>query len=501
MFYLKQLLLALKRFVPTGDIAERATKSAVWLGVMNVIERGLQLVTMLVLARLLNPRAFGIFGISLLTVTAIKRFTDIGINAALIQHSDKNVDKYLNTTWILEVARGGAIAGVLALAAPLFATFFGEPRATGPLRVIALTPLFLGLRNPGIVYFKKNLEFHKEFVYRLSGSFTLPVVGIGIAFVSPTAWALVVGFVAADLVRLVASFIIHDYRPHLEFDIEFAKELIDYGKWITGSSIMSFLTTEGDDIVVGYLLPASSLAFYQLAYRFANAPATEISQTITNVAFPMYSKFQDDSEMLRESFFRTLQTTSLVAFPVSFGIVAVAPTFVLAFLGPDWLPMVWTLQILAVYGLLRAFGKLCGSIWKATGRPDYLTKLPPIRIILMGIFIFPAINTFGLEGAALVILGVSVFPMIPLNFYLIVDTIETTYRRLLYELAYPTIASGVMLGAVLAVRLNVPIASIYVEFFVLVGVGVMTYLCAVAVLSQAPGWDIVETIQFIRKKL
>jgi len=489
----------LRRVVPTGGVAEKAIRGGAWVAAMNVLERGLQILTMIVLARLLEPQEFGLFGIALLTLNAVKQFSNIGLDAALIQRKEENIDSYLNTMWLLEIGRGAVIAAVLFLSASFVASFFGEPRAVGPLRVIALTPLLLGLRNPGIIYFRKDLQFHREFLYRLSGSVTIPLVAIGYALVHASVWALIFGFVAADAVRFLASYLIHGYRPRFEFDISHAKELIDYGKWVTGSSILGFLSTEGDDAVVGWLLAATPLAFYQLAYRFSNAPATEISQTITRVVFPTYSKLQQDTERLRTSFFKTVQVTTLLAFPLAFGIAAVTPTFIEAFLGAKWLPMVTTMQLLAVYGLVRALGKMWGSVWMSTGRPDYVTKFLVVRVALIAIFIYPATTAFGIEGTALVITAISVFPMLPIQMYAVVDSVETTYRRLLRELAYPLAASVAMWTAVVFVRENIAIRSAVAEFALLVGTGVVAYVIAAVLLDVLFGWTVRENIRFIQQ--
>jgi PST family polysaccharide transporter/lipopolysaccharide exporter len=487
--------------VPTGSIAERTAKSGVWMAGMNVSDRVLQLLMVLVVARLLDPRDFGLFGIAVLAVQASKRLTDIGLNAALIQRKAENVDSYLNTVWVLEVGRGAAVTVVLFLAAPFLASFFGEPRATDLLRVVAISPLLQTLRNPGIVYFQKDLRFHRQFAYQVSGSLALFLVAVGYALVYANVWALILGFIAADVTRLLASYLLHDHRPRFEFDLARAKELISYGKWMAGSSILVFLYSQGDDAVIGWLLPASALGFYQLAYRFSNAPATEIASTISRVTFPLYSKLQEDTEGVREAFFKVMQITSFVAFPVAFGIATVAPTFVEAFLGEQWLPIVTTMQLLAIYGLTRALGKTFGPVWKATGRPDLLTKLPVIRIALLVAFIYPATTRYGIEGTAFLIVATSVFPMIPINIYLVVRSIETTYRRFAYELAYPLIASATMGLAVVFVRDSVVLRSPILEFFVLVGTGIATYAIAVAALDLSFDWGISENVRSIREAL
>lgn len=490
----------LERLTPGGSLAERTVKSGVWVTLMNVSDRALQLVVLVVLARLLGPEAIGLFGIALLALGTMEKFTDIGLNAALIQRRADNIDEYLNTVWVLEAARGALITAVAFLVAPYVASFFGEPQATDLLRVVALSPLLLGLRNPGIVYFRKDLQFHKQFAYQVSGSVFRVIVAIGYALVFGTVWALVFGYLVADVTRLLVSYLIDDYRPRIDFDLSRAKELIRYGKWITGSSIIIFLYSQGDDAFVGWLLTATALGYYQLAYRISNAPATEVASTITSVTFPLFSKLQADSTELTDGFFKSMNITMFVAFPLTFGIAAVAPTFTRAFLGAEWMPIVTTMQLLVIWGLTRAIGELYGSVWKALDRPDLLTKLPIIRVVLMAIFIYPATSMYGIEGTALVIVGSSVLVMLPIEIYLTIEMLGASYRRLALELGYPFVASAVMALAVVAVGEAVSVQPIF-QFVVMVLVGVVTYLIATVALESLFGWGIATNIRSMRKAI
>lgn len=101
----------------------------------------------------------------------------------------------------MEVARGMFLALTMFLFAPYIASFFGEPRATPIVQVIGLSPLLDGLCNPGVVYFKKDLEFHKEFIYAVSGSVANASVAISIALIYQSVWTLILGFVASDAAR------------------------------------------------------------------------------------------------------------------------------------------------------------------------------------------------------------------------------------------------------------------------------------------------------------
>jgi PST family polysaccharide transporter/lipopolysaccharide exporter len=477
------------RLAPSGGTAEQTVKSGIWLGLMNFLNRGLQIVMIIVLANLLAPADFGLMGIALLALSALKKFSNLGLSTALIQDKDENVDGYLNTAWVLQLARGIVIVSILVVAAPLIASVFGEPRVTDVLRVIAISPLLLAVRNPAVVYFQKNLDFHKEFLYNTSGSIAQFCVALGYALVFPTVWALVFGFIVADVVRLLVSYLAHPFRPWPEFDLELAKDLIGYGKWITGNSILVFLITEGDDIIVGWLLGATQLAFYQNAYRLSNAPATEITQVIAGVMFPAYSTLQEDLAAVRRGYFRTLQITTFVTFPAALGIAAVAPVFVSTFMGAEWMPMVATLQLLTVYGLLRSVGKTTGPVFQALGRPDIVTKLAFVRLVLIAIFIIPAVRQFGIEGAAMVIVGVALFPMLLLDIYALSRLLEASYRQFFRDIMYPLLASGVMFAAVVSVRQQVVLSGVP-KFLLLLVTGVLTYVVAIGVIELRFGWGI-----------
>jgi len=494
MSLLTQLRRLVTRLTPGGDLTERTTKSGIWAAVTNIADRGLQLLMVVILARMLSPTDFGLLGIALLTLTAFKRFSKLGFDEALIQQASDDVDSYLNTYWSLEILRGAVLAGILLLVAPYVAAFFSEPRATPILRVIAATPLLLGLRNPGIIYFRKSLDFHKQFVYTMSGSVTNFVVALAVALATQSVWALVLGYVASDAARLVVSYLTHGYRPRPGFDVGAARDLFGFGKWITGSGIVYFLLNQGDDAVIGWLLTAASLGFYQVAYQFAKAPATEISQIISSVAFPAYSQLQDDIPSLRTAFYRTLQVTTLIAFPAAVGIAVIAPLFVEVVFGDQWLPMVPVMQLVAVYGFFIALGSTYSPVWKALGRPDYMAKLGFLRLVVTAIVIIPATQQYGITGTAAVVLGAYLFPVMPIDVYLVVKSVETSLGRLLRELSYPAAASFAMGGAVFWLRETLSLGSGALKLVVLIAVGAAVYGAAVAVLETQLRWGLRGTV-------
>ncbi|WP_254538921.1 lipopolysaccharide biosynthesis protein [Halomarina litorea] len=484
---MKGRLRKLKRLLsPNSDLASQTVVGGMWVAFTNGGGRVLHLTMLVVLARLLSPSEFGVFGIALLALSALQRFSQLGINDALVQLPDADVDDYLDTAFTLRFIRGVVIAAVAYLLAPHVASVFGEPRATALLRAVVFATLFQTLNNPGTIYFEKDLEFHKQFAFVISGTFTRVSVSIGYAlFVEATVWALAVGFLAGNFVQMVASYLIHDYRPWPGFDVPKAREMVGYGKWILGSGVVAFLFREGDDALVGVLLGSGALGLYQLSYRLSNAPATEIAQSVSRVVMPAYSKLQEDIEAVREGFFRALRLSTLVSFPVGVGIIVVAPPFVATFLGDQWTEMIVPMQVLTGFGLLRSIRSPTSPLFKALGRPDYMTKIQAVRLAVLAVLIYPLTTAYDLTGTAAAVL-VTGLVSAPLGAVLAARLVEDDVTSFAAILAYPALGSAVMGAAAWTVREGVAATGLgsLVTFVATVLTGVAVYAAVMLALER-----------------
>ena len=485
---LRRYLRSITHLVPGGTLVEQAVKSGIWAGLTSVVAQGLTFGRLLVLAALLSPADFGLMGVALITIAAFKQFTELGVNDALVQRREADVSPYLDTAWLLNVARGVLILAVMWVGAPFIADFFGEGRATPLLRVVGVLPLLTGLQNPAIVYFQKNLGFHKRFVHQVSGALAGAVVGVAWAFVFRDVWALVWGALAREAVMLVVSYSIADYRPRVRPEVARAREIIGFGKWITGLSILVFLTTQGDDVFVGWLLGATALGFYQFAYQLSNTPATQVTGLVSSVAFPTYSKLQDDLPALREGYFRVLKLVTFVSVPITVGTVLTAETFVRGYLGEQWLPAVPAVQILAVWGLVRATGSTSGPLFKAMNRPDIITKIQFVKLVLIAAFIWPAAERWGVEGVAFVIVGNALLVSEPAVYYLLSRELGASPWAFVRTLGMPAAAGAVTGAVVYLTRESLAFAPV-VEFPLLVAAGAVTYV-TLAVVMEHLGYGI-----------
>jgi PST family polysaccharide transporter/lipopolysaccharide exporter len=137
-----------------------------------------------------------------------------------------------------------------------------------------------------------------------------------------------------------------------------------------------------------------------------------------------------------------------------------------------------------------------GSVWKALGRPDYVTKTGAFRVLCIAALIWPATTRWGIEGTALVVVGVYLFPMLPLDVYLAADCVEARSAQIYREYLYPFVASSVMFGTLWYARTLVELSPL-VEFLALVPAGAVIYLAVAAILERSFDWGIEGNIRMV----
>ena len=456
---------------PGNSLGERAIKGGLWVFSLRIVGRIFQLARIIVLARLLSPNDFGLFGIALLVLSTLETFSQTGFMQALIQKKE-DTKPYLDTVWTVGLIRGFLIAAILFFAAPYVAIFFKSPPAEPILKVIGLAIILHSLTNIAVIYFEKELEFHKYFTYQFAGIIVDVTVAISAAFLLRSVWALVFGLLAGNLVRCIASYLIDTYRPRLYFDFPKAKDLIEYGKWILGSSILIFLVTQGDSIFVGKLLGVTMLGFYQIAYRISNMPATEITHIISQVTFPAYSKLQDSIYKLRKAYLKVLQVTAFLSFLIAGLIFILAPDFTKIFLGERWMPIVPVMRVLVFVGLVRSIAATAGFIFYAVGKPKIDTKLQIVRLLVMVFLIYPLTIKWGILGLSTTVFLSIFISTIGFSFYVIKIT-RCEIKDFSKTLAIPLINGGIVILFIYVLKIIA--GNGMWQFIMFICTGVLTY--------------------------
>ncbi len=393
-----------------------AKRGVLWIGGYRAATRIFSIFRTALLARLLTPSQFGVYGIAVLILSLLEIVTETGINTVLIQKKG-NINEFIDTAWVVSILRGTVIALLLIVAAPIIASFFHSPEAQNLLYLTALVPFFRGFINPALVNFQRDLRFKTEFFLRTTLFVIDSSVAIILTILTGSPYSLIWGLIAGVICELIFSHIVIKPRPRLVFHSEKIRYVLSRGKWMTFTGLMDYLYQNGDNIVVGRLLGTGPLGFYQASYQYATAPVTEVSNILSRVAFPVFVKINNDKKRLHTAFLKMIATISLVVVPFGILLMIFSRQIILILLGPNWIEAAPLLAVLALVGIVRSIVLSVYALFLAQEKQELVTVVSMTGAITMLVTIPFFISIFGLIGACYASLIGSVVSGIPAYYF------------------------------------------------------------------------------------
>lgn len=391
-----------------------------WTGLSSIVNTIVQLLQYIILARLLSPDDYGLLGMITVVIVFSQVFTDLGISSAIIYY--KNLTKeQLSTLYWINLLAGFFVFLIILLLRPLIADFYNESRLTELLIYVSFIFLVTPVGQQFQFLLQKELNFNQlakvEILSVVLGSFsaiTLAFLGFG---VYSQIWGQLITAGTKSIYLLGIGW--KKWRPQFVFKLKGLKEVVKFGAFKMGSKTVGYFASNIDYLLIGRYLGAEALGIYNLAYQLIVIPVTKINPIVTKVAFPVFSLYQDDNEVINKSFINMSKLLSVVTFPILIGLIACADVFVPVIFGTKWESAIPVVKILAILGILRVLMNPNGSLLLGKGRADLGFIWDLFVAIFNGIAIWLVVKE-GIIKVALVYVFVSF-----LNFIL--------GRRLLYH--------------------------------------------------------------------
>lgn len=471
---------------PTA-LKHRIAAGAAWMILARWGVRVIGLASTVVLARLLTPADFGLVGLATLLYFLVQSASDFSLDMDLIRSQSRERSRY-DTVWTLEVLRGivnGAV--VLALATPA-AIVLDEPRLPHIALWIAATSVISGLANVGVVEFRTDLRFSREFAYSLLTKLLSFLVAMPAAFLLRSYWALVIGIMAAALARVVLSFAMHPYRPR--FSLQCWREVLGFSKWLWFSSQLFFVRTKSDEFFVSKWAGVDGLGLYRVAREVAELPTSELITPMLRAVFPGFSRLSEEGHSLGESYLAVLGGSVMLIAPLTVGLYITAD-LVLGFgFGSRWLVAAPLLQLLALAGPIEMFAGNAYAVFVALGHPRYSTYAGLLHAGLFLLALVALVPGMGSAGAALALVSSTLAGAL-LNLHLVQRLLGFAWRDLARVVWRPCAAAIAMAALVSLARHLAPVpddtASFGVQSLGCVVLGAIAYPALLALLWLRSG--------------
>jgi lipopolysaccharide exporter len=429
-----------------------AINGAKWTTISTVVNIGLQFAQIAILARLLEPTAFGIVSISTLVLNFLSIFAHFGFSNSIIYKQESN-QEILSTIYFLNIIIGLLMFIVIYVTAPLLVLYYKEPQLAEILRISAFYFPIVFLGQIYNILLEKELKFKSLALTDILCSILGTSVTIFLAYQGFQAKALIYGLLTSQIIKMVVQNIIGRkyFSPVKYFNLNKIKDHLRFGIYNIGDSILSFANSNLDTIIIGGLLDVKQLGYYTIASQIAVYPVVRLCPIIIQISYPIMAKLKEDLSQLKNAYLKIIDFLAYCNIPLLIGLYLMAANIIPLIYGPGWDPTIPLIKIFVFMGISSCLMYPLSTVAYSIGKPNLLLYLNIITLIIKFPLIYLIASHYGVIGIALGLLITSFISLI-LNFYLIKYMLGDFLKSFLQNIAKPILFSLIMAGVILTYK-------------------------------------------------
>jgi lipopolysaccharide exporter len=449
-----------------GSLRAKVFRGGASLGTASVAEQAVRFVRNMIVARLLAPNAFGTMAILLSASTLLHTLTDIGVREAIIQNPRGVERQYINSAFWLSFLRVLGLAGLLFIAAPWIAHFYGNPELARLLRVCSLTLIFDGSGSPLVCIAVKNLRFYRLAVINHGGGICGVILTVILSYYLRNIWALVFGLLAESLFRWVFSYILYPCVPSLVWDRDAVRSLLNFSRGLFGLSFLNLIFSRTDIFVMAKLYPATQLGLYAMAIYLAQTPTSFLMNTLGQTLLPTLSNLQNDEQRVNRILVKVSALLVFLGLPAIAFIYFCGRSVLTVAYGGRYSSATNALTVASLAALLNLLNGQLTTVFYAKGLPQLHRRSVALMAGIMLLMIYPCAKLMGVVGGQVACL-IAVF----FGYMLQLERVHRITGLDLCQYARPMLFSALLSLGVVALCLSTRLSAVPLRPFgnILVG--------------------------------
>ncbi|HQF43236.1 MAG TPA: lipopolysaccharide biosynthesis protein [Ignavibacteriaceae bacterium] len=364
-----------------ATLKQKTISGLTWSFIDNFASLGITFIVGIILARLLEPREFGLVGMTTIFIAISQSFIDSGFTQALIRKQDCTQADF-STVFYFNLAVGILFFLLLSFTAPLISSFFNEPQLTLIVQVLAIGLIINAFTIVQRARLTKAINFKLQTKISIIASILSGLISIWMAYNGYGVWSLVAKTLTGYTLTSMLLWLWNKWKPTLEFSKESFKEMFSFGSKLLLSGLLDTTYNNIYLLIIGKFFSATELGYYTRADQFKSLPSQNITGVIQRVSYPVLSSIQDDKQQLKAAYKKLIQSIMLITFCLMLAMAASAKPLILTLIGEKWLPAVIYLQLLCFVGMLYPLHALNLNMLNVLGRSDLFLKLEIIKKIL-----------------------------------------------------------------------------------------------------------------------
>lgn len=378
---------------------KRTALGVATLSAARVFQLASSFVAIPFLARMLTPVDFGLAALALSIAMFFLAVGDAGLGRSLVRVHADDSEAWSSAFWAVVLLMLGLSALIFVLSWPA-AAFFSEPRLAPVMMVLSLAPLLMGFTEIPAAALLQREKFQwlagAEFFAAMAGI----IVALVIAFQGGGVWALVWQHLTQRIVKGAVVLAASRFVPRLVLNPARLSEHLRFMIDTTGWSLTTFFSRYADTLIVGKVLGAATLGFYNIAVRIMQLPVSIFGGSLHSAIYPRLVRMRDNTESVRKIVLSATMAQAALVFPPIAAVAAASDAFFTVLLSDRWAPSAGIFTFLAGAAAIQTVVALNGSVLQAVGQTGARLRLTVEYAILLAVSAL-AMTQFGIHAVAL----------------------------------------------------------------------------------------------------
>lgn len=361
-----------------------------WSAIERVSVQAVQFIIGLILARRISPEEFGVMGMLTIFIAVSQVIVDSGFANALVRKMDCTDDDY-STALYCNLGISVLCYLLLFCCAPAIAVFYNVPLLTPLLRMQALVLVFNSLSIVQVAKLTRELDFKTQTLISLAATLVSGAIGISCAYNGVGVWSLAYQAVSCALLTSLLFWCFGPYRLRMRFSMQSFRDLFGYGSKLLAAGVIGSIYNHITTLVIGKFFRPADLGYYSRGQQFASVPSITVTNILSRVTFPLFSKLQNDDAALIQAYRKYICLSSVVIF---FGLAllsGIARPLILLLLGERWEPSVLYLQLFCFALMMDHVCSINLNLLQVKGRSDLYLRLEIIKKTISFAILFASI--------------------------------------------------------------------------------------------------------------
>lgn len=339
-----------------------------------------RLFSTVILTRLLTAADYGVAGIVWLLTYIFVMLSDVGFYPYVMRHPNPD-SKFLDEVWTLRLLRGLALTLLMILASEPLAWYLNKPELRDVIIIASFTMVLDGLASMAFVTAPREGNVHRVTILDVVPQIISIIVSIVLAYFLRSYWALIYAVFVTSTLKIILSYALFP-QPwrRLRFSREQASKLWQFGRYVSGSSILEIFVGQTDRILLARLFTVPQFGIYSLAYNLAQIPHAVTGKFATHIVMPILSRAaRSESGDIGKVYYEAgLSYRLLYMFAVG-GFIACAPFIVDLLYDDRYASAAFYLQLLAIVALFYLPVAIASEALVASGRVSQYLRLNLLR--------------------------------------------------------------------------------------------------------------------------